>query len=503
MTETLLETAAQAQERDRYTIEQEGIPSPVLMETAARALCSLLESRLVAGSRILILCGPGSNGQDGLAMHRILQEHGWDTAAYCPPGQSLQRRILENRGIPVLTSLTQICALAESLGPDDWIVDAMFGSGLSRPLEGTWHTLTEAANGSAARILAVDVPSGMDGETGPLPGAVIQADLTACIGTRKLGTVLPAALPLTGEVTTLDIGLGNPNTPRTVFELTASKARTCLPVRPLLSWKGTFGKVLMAGGSRRMHGAVEMSARACFHAGPGLLTVAVPEILQPAMRCVLPEAMLLDLPGDPDCISEEAVPAILHAARDMNVVSAGNGMGRQEGTRTLVQDLLQKTDVTLVLDADALSVLDPHWLHRPGGQTILTPHPGEFSRITGWSVSDITANPVKAAQKFTRAYPDTVLVLKGAITCVSEHGQVWVLARPDSSLAKGGSGDMLCGIITGLAASQNPLEAALCGVWAHNQAPLCSKKDPAAFGPQDLVDALSDVWKSLREGRDL
>jgi NAD(P)H-hydrate epimerase len=96
-----------------------------------------------------------------------------------------------------------------------------------------------------------------------------------------------------------------------------------------------------------------------------------------------------------------------------------------------------------------------------------------------------------------------VLVLKGAITCVSEHGQVWVLARPDSSLAKGGSGDMLCGIITGLAASQNPLEAALCGVWAHNQAPLCSKKDPAAFGPQDLVDALSDVWKSLRESRDL
>ncbi len=331
MTETLLETAAQAQERDRYTIEQEGIPSPVLMETAARALCSVLETRLVAGSRILILCGPGSNGQDGLAMHRILQEHGWDTAAYCPPGQSLQprlvagsrililcgpgsngqdglamhrilqehgwdtaaycppgqslqRRILENRGIPVLTSLTQICALAESLGPDDWIVDAMFGSGLSRPLEGTWHTLTEAANGSAARILAVDVPSGMDGETGPLPGAVIQADLTACIGTRKLGTVLPAALPLTGEVTTLDIGLGNPNTPRTVFELTASKARTCLPVRPLLSWKGTFGKVLMAGGSRRMHGAIEMSARACFHAGPGLLTVAVPEILQPAMR---------------------------------------------------------------------------------------------------------------------------------------------------------------------------------------------------------------------------
>ena len=499
MTDPVLETSAQAQERDRWTIDTEGIPSPVLMENAARALCRDLEKRMESGSQILILCGPGSNGQDGLAMLRVLREHGRLASAFCQSKDTLQNRILSARHIDLITDPDKACRQMQTLQEKDWVVDAMFGSGLSRPLQGQWAKLAAAANDSKARILAVDVPSGIHGETGVLGEVVIKADVTAAIGTRKLGTVLPASLPFAGRTVTLDIGLGTPDTARQVFELTRDKAAACLPARPDLSWKGTFGRALMTGGSSRMHGAIEMAASACFHSGIGLLSAAVPQVLEPALRCRLPEAMLVKVEGDPDRFSEESIEPLLETARTMTVVSAGNGMGREPGTAALVKALLQETTQTLVLDADALSVLDTDWLNRQAGRTILTPHPGEFCRMTSMDSAALRANPVCAARDFSLQWPQTVLVLKGDITCVAENGIVYVLDRPDSKLAKGGSGDLLCGIITGLAGSQEPFEAALCGVWAHNRAAALCTKDPAAFTPQDLIDSLSGVWSELRK----
>ncbi|WP_297568591.1 NAD(P)H-hydrate dehydratase [uncultured Faecalibaculum sp.] len=498
MTENLLETASQARERDRYTIETEHIPSLVLMENAARSLCRLLQTRLLPDSRVLILCGPGNNGQDGLAMLRILREQGVDACAFSQSDSSQQQQILSARGIEPVTNPEQALRQMSALSRDDWIVDAMFGSGLSRPLTGLWEQLAQAADSSRARILSVDVPSGIHGTLGPLSAAVIHADLTGALQTQKVGTILPASLPCTGETRILDIGLGNPGTDRDTFLLTETVACQALPGRSALSYKGTFGKALMIGGCKTMHGAMEMSAKACFHSGIGLLTVAVPPVLQPPLRCVLPEAMLLDLHSDPDFLSEEAIPEILKATAEMSVVSAGNGLSRTPSSRELVRSLMLNTECTLVLDADALSLLDLTWLKARQGQTILTPHPGEFSRMTGISPQELQKDPVTAARAFSRQYPGTVLVLKGDITCVSCDGQTWVLARPDSALAKGGSGDVLCGIITGLAGSQNPLQAALCGVWAHNQAAAISEKDPAAFSPQDLTGSLSTVWTKLR-----
>lgn len=492
MTEILLETAEQSAERDRYTIEQEGIPSAVLMETAARELCRLLEPELQPEDRIFVVCGPGNNGQDGLAMTRVLREHGHEATPFSLEPESPQHQILTRRNIPVCQDLTEAL---EQIKEADWIVDAMFGSGLSRPLSGQWATLAQAMTLSSAKVFSVDIPSGIHGTDGLLQDTAVKADMTGAIGTRKKGTILPSALPYCGRQQTVAIGLGDPGTPRNLFLLTEDKARACLPVRSDRSYKGTFGKALVIGGSRQMHGAVSMTARACFHSGIGLLTTAVPACLENAMRCKLDETMLLVTPGDPEAIDEAAVPVILEEAAKMTVVSAGNGMGRGPGTRTLVKELLA-ADHLLVLDADALDVLEPEWLQRQA-PVILTPHVGEFSRITGMSVQEISRDPVKAALAFTSQYPSAVLVLKSDVTVVAACENAWVLDRPDSALAKGGSGDVLCGIITGLAGSQEPLQAALCGVYAHNRA-AGMKKDPAGFTPEDLIGHLADVWNELR-----
>lgn len=480
-------SAARSRQRDNCGIQEEGIPSLVLMERAALGLCDVLEACAGKDTSFWIACGPGNNGADGLAMARILQERGHEVSCYAPrvSGEGiLQKSICEKRDVPFKDEPEDAC----------WIVDALFGSGLSRPIQGDYAKVIESINDSGKRVFAVDMPSGIHGTTGPTDGAVVKADVTACIDCLKMGAFMPASLPLTGELHCIPIGL-LPETEADTYLITRELVHDLLSPRSRFSYKGTYGKVIMAGGSSTMAGAISMALDACFHAGCGLLSAAVPVCLADMVRLRHPEAMLVSLEEKDGQVTSQSAHKITDGA--YTLISCGNGLGRGAEIPGFVRSILA-SDKPVVLDADGISVCDINWLNR-AATTILTPHVGEFARLTKKSVSDILADPISRAREFSLQYPNTVLVLKNDAVYVAAKGVVYVLCRPDSRLAKGGSGDVLCGIITGLAAYNDPLTAAIAGVWAHNTSALLSDKDPRYFTPADLVKGLDKTWKLLSQ----
>lgn len=485
MTERIpLITAERSRQRDAQGIN-EGIPSLVLMERAALGLCDLLEEKAGPAASVVIVCGPGNNGADGFACARILQERGHKVTCVWHEGSGhvlLQKSICEKRHIPVTDDISVI-------RHGDWIVDALFGSGLSRPVTGLYACWIDTINAAGKPVLAIDLPSGMHGTTGVHAGAVIHASVTACIDCLKQGACLPASLPVTGEMRTVPIGL-LPETGGDTFLIDDALVCGLLEARSDFSYKGTFGKVVLAGGSPAMAGAISMALAACFHSGCGLLTAAVPACLADMVHNRHPEAMLLPL----ETMDEAGARAVLSAG--FTLLGCGNGLGCSQNTAAFVQTLLA-SDLPVVLDADGISVCDPLWLDRQA-PTILTPHVGEFSRLTGLSIEEIVADPIEKARTFSLDHPQVVLVLKHTATYVAANGIVYVLCRPDSRLAKGGSGDVLCGIITGLAASQTPLTAAIGGVWAHNMSAALSRKDPRFFTFEDLIAGLDAAWQALK-----
>ncbi len=457
-------TAAQMQEVDRQTIDEIGIPSRVLMENAGRAVVQELEEHFdkeLALSRIVILCGRGNNGGDGFVIGRVLAQRGYDVAIFLIARNS-QLRGDARANYDVLARLE--LPVIEIASDEDWdlhaaeivsatiVVDAIFGTGLKEPLGGLPQKIVKALNESATTVVAVDIPSGLSGDTSQTIGDAVKAVLTVTLGAPKLPLVLPPAEGYCGELTVADIGIPHKliddlDGPR-VELLSATDLIPHLTPRDPDANKGDFGRVLIVAGSPGKTGAGYLSAMAALRSGAGLVTVATPRASLPIIASMAPEFMTEPLDAEGAETAEASLDRILSFKKD--VIAIGPGLGAGPWQQSLVFGLLERSDVTLVLDADALNVCadDPHRLRaREGIDIIITPHPGEMARLTALSIQEVQENRLEVARNFAMSH-GVYVVLKGHRTLIAApDGHVAINPTGNPGMATGGTGDVLTGII--------------------------------------------------------
>ncbi|MDH4120965.1 MAG: NAD(P)H-hydrate dehydratase [Deltaproteobacteria bacterium] len=508
-----LATARQMAAMDRHASLALGLPARLLMENAAHAAANWVDDLLARpgqpGGPVVVVCGAGNNGGDGYALARLLANRGRAVTVVAlgePKGDALANRQAWGHWGAVVDVVAEEGRAREVLSHGALLVDALFGTGLDRPLEGAAAQLVEAFNQAPAAVkLALDLPSGVHADTGEVLGVAARCSHTLCFQAAKPGVFLHPGAQQAGEVRTADVSipLNFPQgTPR-AWRLTAPFCRALLPPRPPDGHKGTFGHVLTLGGSAGMGGAAWLAALAALRSGAGLVTAGVPKVLQDRFLEWAPEVMTW-APGPlGEWLTGADVASALQAAQGKDAVVLGCGLGRREDTGNFVRELLPALNTPLVVDADALFFLDPPVLAGRSVPAILTPHPGEMARLAGITPEEVNRDRVAWARRYAAEW-DAVLVLKGAPTVVAEPGGgVFLNATGDQGLATAGTGDVLAGILGGLLAQGlSPLAAALLGVWLHGLARnlLGWEVDAASFTAKDLLGGVNHAFQTLRAG---
>jgi NAD(P)H-hydrate epimerase len=509
--------AAQMRDADRYTIDEIGIPSIVLMENAGRAVVAAMEATYddLATRRIAILAGRGNNGGDGFVVARTLLQRGIDVAVF------LLGRAAEIRG-DARVNLEALARLGlsavEITNGQDWelhfseisqrdlLVDAMFGTGLREPLAGMLQTVVADVNSSGLTVVSIDLPSGLSADTSDLIGDAIEASLTVTLGAPKLPLVLPPAEAHCGDLVIADIGIPQPviddlEGPR-VRILTREGMRELVQPRTGDSHKGDYGRVLLVAGSLGKTGAAHLGALGALKSGAGLVTIATPRSALPVLAAMAPEYMTEALPEDEHGrLTAGAVDRVLELQAD--VLAVGPGLGQDDAVRRFVTALLERTGVPLVLDADALNAFADHpgqLRGRDGLDVVITPHPGEMARLVGVPVSDVQARRVEVARSFATAH-HVCVVLKGHRTLVvTPEGHVSINLTGNPGMATGGSGDVLTGMIAAWFAQLLDAEAAAClAVYLHGLAGDLAEADEGeqALVAGDIVSHLGDAVLEL------
>lgn len=551
----MLASTAQMKELDRAAIQERGIPSLELMENAARALAEGVQNRvgpvrapeedgpnsvcgmiLKAGGgqptpeeqreidelraiveskntdsvqRIGVLCGPGNNGGDGIAAARILLEMGYRVRAFLvgdrgkmtPDSRAMEEKLRDTGGT------------LEPFDPEDqrtmvWLstcdclVDALFGVGLKRPLEGDFLTAVQWMNNMSTPVVACDLPSGVDGDTGEVLGEAVRADLTITFTCAKPGLYMGEGAGRAGKVWVEDIGTPSELVYEWIvrgdgaMELMDRDILHPLPRRPAAAHKGDFGKLFILAGSEGYTGAPVLAARGALRTGAGLVFLGVPREIYPIIAVKCDEAMPFPLP--------EQYEQILAKAESCDAALIGPGLGQAPEQAELARRLLDDLDIPVVLDADGINALAGHIdiLDRRRAPSVLTPHEGEFARLTGQELP--IRDRIGAARKFAAAH-NCVLVLKGRGTVTaSPNGHVRVNGTGGPGMAKGGSGDVLSGMIAALwgqkhlnGPGSDRAELAALAVWYHGAAgDRCAERlGEYAMLPTDLIETLPEILK--------
>jgi ADP-dependent NAD(P)H-hydrate dehydratase / NAD(P)H-hydrate epimerase len=514
-----LVTAAQMQELDHCTIAEHGIPGLTLMENAGRGVVESMEKRLgnLAGAAPLIVCGKGNNGGDGFVVTRLLVAkqatpdcilfgHAADLS-----GDALTNyKRLADSGFAVneITSRTDLEPLFQNR---KIIVDAIFGTGLTRAPSGLAAEAIELINSSGAYVVSIDLPSGLQSDTGTPYEHCVRADLTVTMALPKIGLWLYPGRALAGAIEVVDIGLRETMDAGGAFLLDAEYVRSILPRRRPDGNKGTFGRALLIAGSRGYSGAAILAGRAAVRSGCGIVHLAVPEGIVAVVALAVVEAVKSALAQTEDAtLSPAALESLLDMSAEAQAVAIGPGIGTDTRTRELELDFLAEVDKPTVIDADGINNLKGHvsLLSRAKAQLVLTPHPGEFARLTGLKPAGINADRVGVSRKFATERK-VVLVLKGASTVIAApDGRVFINPTGNSGLATGGTGDVLTGLIAGLLAQgMSPLDAACAGVFLHGLAADIAVKslteyclaagDLPSFLPQAFSTVLGEGFKGL------
>lgn len=474
-----LVTAKEMQRIDRATIQEVGIPGCVLMENAGRAVAAAIREQVPTHSHpVWIFSGKGNNGGDGFVIARYLREWGYPVqvmlladAEKSTGDAALHLRVIQNLGLPIETieDTDRLASLAWKT--PGLVVDCVFGTGLRGAVRGFAAEVIEAINNSGKPVLAVDIPSGLNADTGIAEGACVRAEHTVTIGLPKRGLLFA---PEVGELTVVDIGFPESMVELQgiqVQEITHGTARERLPVRPKHSHKGSFGRALIVAGSTGMTGAATLCTEAALRAGSGLVTLASPASLNPTLEMKLTEAMTLPLPETAiGAIAWAALEPILDSASRVDVLAIGPGLSQHPETVRIVQHLCTHVRTPSVIDADALNALSQRrdTLDQLSPSAVLTPHLGEMARLLGETVEAVRRDVITVAQTFASQY-GIVLVLKGAPTVVAApDGHVWVNTSGNPGMATGGTGDVLTGLIAGfMAQGLSALDAAVLGVYIH------------------------------------
>jgi NAD(P)H-hydrate epimerase len=461
---------------------------------------------------VLGLVGKGNNGGDTLVALGHLIEKGWTTVAYIIGNRSKDPLVDRyNKLGGKIVSISQdkgFNNLHVLLRENEVVLDGLLGTGIRLPLRDPFPKVlqivkdTLAGLSSPPKIVAVDCPSGVDCDSGDAAPDVIKADLTICMAAVKQGLLAFPAFEYLGELKVVGIGLSKELKPWKAidrFVINQEFVQANLPVRPFHAHKGTFGTALIVGGSLNYSGAVLLAGRAAFRSGAGWVTLAVPSPLHTAFAGIFPEATWLHLPHELGVISEAGAEIVLNNLSRITAVLIGPGFGLEDTTRNFIDNLIVGMESTskrkiellqspqrnngvrinslppLVVDADGLKLLSQldDWPQRLPPQTILTPHPGEMTYLTGLQKDEIQANRIDVAESFAKKWGHTV-VLKGAFTVIAESGgKTGVIPVATPALARAGTGDVLAGIIVGLKAQgMDAFTAAASGAWIHAQAGL-------------------------------
>ena len=481
-------TTAQMRDADRRTIDEIGIPSAVLMENAGRQVVAAMVRHLpaLADLRVAVVCGKGSNGGDGFVVARTLEASGVSTRVYLLVSASevvgdarVNLSALGAIGVSVVDVAEPDAWAAHlpEIGDCDVVVDALFGTGLTRALEGHWRKVVGDLNASGVSIVSVDLPSGLSADTACVIGETIDATLTVTLGAPKLPLLVPPAATQAGDVVVADIGIPDAvvealDGPR-IEVITRERARDLVVPRPDDIHKGDCGRVLVVAGSTGKTGAARLAALGALRSGAGLVTVATPHSCQPVVSTLMPEYMTLGLDDTVDgMVSAEAVETVLSERCDVLVV--GPGLGQGAGARALVRALVARATVPLVLDADGLNAFADDaagLVGRDGRDLIITPHPGEMARLTGVTIDHVQTHRVEVARELATTRT-LYVVLKGARTVVATpQGAVLINVTGNPGMATGGTGDVLAGVVAAWLAQLLDAEAACAlGVFLHGLA---------------------------------
>ena len=502
-------TAGEMREIDKATIDF-GLPGRILMENAGMGVARMLLEILCRSGRekVGILAGRGNNGGDGFVAARCLARKRIDVTVYIISKSSLVKgdalvnlELLRHLGVPVIEIPDRKTFLANQVSMrhrDVW-ADAVFGTGLKSDIEGYIKDVMIFINSLKKPVLAVDIPSGVDSDTGRVCGEAIHACMTATFGYAKAGHYLYPGAGYSGKVEIIDIGI-----PQLIADriepkqslVTDETVRSYIKPRAGDAHKGSTGHLFIVAGSPGKTGAAAMTAMAAMRAGAGLVTVGVPKSLNPVIEPIILEAMTCPLPENTEgFLSESSFDAIAHNLEGKKCLAIGPGLGTDSSTKKLVIKILHSSLLPVILDADGLNLLagETQLLKKLKSPVILTPHPGEMSRLTGRKISQIQEDRIACAREFAREF-NVYLVLKGAGTVIGHpDGRVFVNPTGNSGMASGGMGDILTGIIAGFIAQGYPAEEAVqMGVYIHGAAgdDLAKRMGPFGFLASDVLKSI-------------
>jgi hydroxyethylthiazole kinase-like uncharacterized protein yjeF len=495
-------SAKEIKQADEYTIRSEPIQSLDLMERASNAFVEIFTKHFKTQNEVKVFCGMGNNGGDGLAISRLLLNRGYHLKTYIvknnnegtPDFNSNLKRLLDLITVENIVQASDIPLISEN----EVVIDALFGTGLTRPVTGIAAETIVIINKSGAAIVSVDIASGLPADL-PLTGdQVVRPYLTITFQVPKLAFFIPENEQFVGKWQIADIGLNKQfidNTLSKNFYTTTDYIFEHLKKRKKFAHKGDFGKALIISGSFGKMGAAVLCAKACLRSGIGLLTLHIPRCGYEIVQTAVPEAMV-SIDNEKNFIS--GYPDF----KGFTAIGIGPGIGTNEGTVNMLGKLLENTLCPMVLDADALNIISRNKYlldHLPSG-SILTPHLAEFERLSGTFNNHFERIE---SQRQLSAHLKVVIILKGAHTSVSlPDGSVYFNSTGNPGMAKGGTGDILTGIVTALLSQKYPSEvAAILGVYLHGLAAdiAVKSKSEESLIASDIIESLPDAFKISRE----
>lgn len=510
-------TAEEMQKLDQTAINQLGIPGVVLMENAGLQVVEEIHSLLggLKGKTITVFAGKGNNGGDGFVVARHLLNAGAEVKVLVLADVSeiagdarINLDVLQAMGHKVypIINPNSLNIVKLAMVYTDLIVDAIFGTGFKGAVSEHVGSIIEIINSAGKPVVAVDIPSGLEANTGRTRGPCIKAASTVTFAYAKIGQLIEKGPEYVGKLTVADISIP-PDLVRTQdiqrFLITPEIVRNIMPVRKPDGHKGTYGRILVVGGSSGLSGAAAMASTAALKAGAGLVTLAVPASLHSLMEVKLTEVMTKPLPEtEESSISLAAVPAVREVADNADVIALGPGISTHQDTVSFIREMITFVKQPLVIDADGLNALagEEELVANCQAVPVLTPHPGEMARLLGIKTEDVQNNRIEAALEAARKY-NAVVVLKGNRTVVCSYdGTLYVNPTGNPGMATAGAGDVLTGVVAGLLGQGlSPLEAAVAAVYFHGVAGdlAAAEKGILSMTAGDILDYLPQATRSF------
>ena len=512
----------QMREMDKRAISG-GTPGIELMERAGTGLVSVVKEEIPDTSRkkFVVFVGSGNNGGDGLVVARKLKELGAQVriallAEEEEMKEDTNTNLTRARGAEIDTIPVKGLSserIREEISGSDIVVDAIFGTGFSGVIGGMARQAIEAINGSKKYVVACDIPSGVNGDTGEVGGTCVASDLTVTFAYPKRGLFLYPGSRFAGSIRVVDIGIEEEDLPSRWNMLTFSDIKEILPKRRKDGHKKDFGHVLILAGSSGMTGAATLTCQGALRIGAGLVTLGIPESLNPIMEVKITEAMTLPLPETEEkSLSSKGIGEILDfmERRKVDAIVIGPGLSTNRNTGKLVNKILNKVDLPCVLDADGINLLvGEASLTKAKAEIIITPHPGELARLLGKKAEEVQRERIRYAFQFSKEN-NLICVLKGYQTVVANGADVFINPLGNPGMASGGSGDVLSGMIGGLVGQlrlmktekrDNLLSAAIAGVYLHSLAGDMARREKGEMGliASDIAEKIPGAVREVME----